>query len=94
MEMASGIKKTNAVWSADIFRSDATFELLVADEGSCQIILRSPVDLADASSVINLLRRAFNSFGPPAELRIDAGTIFAGRHDGVGYPARMHQVAP
>jgi hypothetical protein len=77
MEKASGMKKTNAAWCADIFRSGTTFELLVVDEGSRQIILRSPVDLADASSVINLLRGAFNSFGPPAEIRTDAGTIFA-----------------
>jgi hypothetical protein len=55
---------------------------LVADEGSSQIILRSPVDLANASSLINLLRRAFNSFGPPAELRTDAGTIFASKRFG------------
>jgi hypothetical protein len=82
MEKASGIRKPNAVWWVDIFRSDAAIELLVADDGSRQIILRSPVDLADASSVINLLRGAFSSFGPPAELRTDGATIFASERFG------------
>jgi hypothetical protein len=73
---ASGMKKTNAAWSADIFRSGNTFELFIVDEGSRQIVVRSPVDLADASSVINLLRGAFSSFGAPAELRTDSAKLF------------------
>jgi hypothetical protein len=78
MEKASGMKKTNAIWSADIFfESGNTHELFIVDEGSCQTIVRSPVDLADASSVINLLRGAFSSFGAPAELRTDRATFFA-----------------
>jgi hypothetical protein len=77
MEKASGMKKTNAAWSAEIFRSGTTFELFIVDVGSRQTIVRSPVDLADASSVINLLRGAFSSFGPPAELRTDGATFFA-----------------
>jgi hypothetical protein len=78
IEKASGMKKTDAAWFADIFKSGTTFELLVTDEGSRQTILRGPVDLADASSVINVLRGAFDSFGSPAELRTDgAATFFA-----------------
>jgi hypothetical protein len=77
MEKASGMKKTNAAWSADIFRSGNTFELFIVDEGSRQTIFRSPVDWADASSVINLLRGAFTSFGAPAKLLTDGGTFFA-----------------
>ncbi len=77
MEKASGMKKTNAAWSADIFKSGNTFELFIVDEGSRQTIVCSPVDLADASSVINLLRGAFSSFGAPAELRTDGATFFA-----------------
>jgi hypothetical protein len=42
--------------------------------------------LADASSVINLLRGAFSSFGPPAELRTDAGRFFAS----AGFGDLMH----
>jgi hypothetical protein len=75
MEKASGMKKTN-IWCADIFRSDTTFQLLIADVEGRQTILRSPVDLADASSLINLLRGAFSSFGPPAELRTDGAMFF------------------
>jgi hypothetical protein len=71
------MKKTNAAWFAEIFRSGTTFELFIVDEGSCQTIIRSPVDLADASSVINLLRGAFSSFGAPAEFRTDGTTFFA-----------------
>jgi hypothetical protein len=77
MEKASGMKKTNAAWSADIFKSGNTFELFIVDERSRRTIVRSPVDLADASSVINLLRGAFSSFGAPAELRTDGATFFA-----------------
>jgi hypothetical protein len=77
MEKESDMKKTNAAWSADIFKSGNTFELFIVDEGSRQTIVRSPVNLADASSVINLLRGAFSSFGAPAELRTDGATIFA-----------------
>jgi hypothetical protein len=77
MEKASGMTNTNAAWCAEIFKSGPTFQLLIADVGSRQTVLCSPVDLADASSVINLLRGAFNSFGPPAELRTDGATFFA-----------------
>ena len=77
MEKASGMKKTNAAWSVDIFKLDKTFELFIVNEGSRQIIFRSPVELAEASSVINILGKAFRSFGVPTELKTDAGTFFA-----------------
>jgi hypothetical protein len=47
------------------------------DEGSRQIIVRRPVELAEASSVINLLWEAFRSLGAPTSLRTDGATFFA-----------------
>jgi hypothetical protein len=77
MEKASDMKKTNAAWFADIFKSGNTFELFIVDERSHEIIVRSQVDLAEACSVINLLRGAFRAFGAPADLRTDGATSFA-----------------
>jgi hypothetical protein len=77
MEKVSFVKKTNAAWSADILRSGNTFELFIVGEGNRQTVIRSSVNWADASSVINLLRGAFISFGAPAKLQTDGGTFFA-----------------
>jgi hypothetical protein len=76
MEKASGMKKINAVWSVDLIKSGKKFELFIVDERSRQTIVRSPLDLADASSVTNILRGAFRSFGAPVELRTDSATLF------------------
>jgi hypothetical protein len=76
MEKASGMKKTNAAWSVDIFKLGNTFELFIVDKGSRQIIVRSPVELADASSVSNILGEAFRSFGVPTELETTAAKFF------------------
>lgn len=46
------VKTTNAIWSADLFRSDSTFELMIVDQASGQLILREPINLANVSSAL------------------------------------------
>lgn len=76
--MKNSHAKADTIWSADVVRSGGSTELLIVDEKGRQTIVRTPLDVTDVTLGTEALKNAFETVGPPLEIRTDGGLFFTG----------------